>query len=102
MDFLRQLAYKNDTLTEYFDKYDEPNSECSDDDSDSVYSGQCSRSPTPNADLQTDASNSLTQSQSTLCKKCLTRPFSIVLIPCGHVCCEDCWDEQSSSRLPDI
>lgn len=88
MDFLRQLAYKNDTVTEAFDKYDEPN-----------YSEQYSRSSTPN-ELQTDESNALTQSQTTLCKKCLTRPFSIVLIPCGHLCCEECWDEQQYGNKP--
>lgn len=88
MDFLRQLAYKNVVITEQFNNMDEPNSACSDDESDpESESGESSGASTQSSSQPSASQN--------MCQICSIRPFSMVLIPCGHLCCEQCWDEHA-------
>lgn len=95
MDFLRQLAYTNKLIIDSFDNIDEPNSECSNSECSDTESVDSAASTSSAMSNQTDCSQSSSLFPFNLCKNCRLTQYSIVLILCGHLCCEPCFEKHA-------
>lgn len=91
-DFLRQLAYKNKSVTELFDMdIDSGLDENSENDlSDNEFSDQSSAS---------EYSQPVSSQPSVGCKKCESRPYTLVVVPCGHLFCSECWEKHEADYI---
>lgn len=89
MDFLRQLAYKNKDFTDTFDNFTLDVGFCSD-------AENSDYDDTQSDDGISTISSQSSSSKSSNCKKCDIELYSIVLFPCGHVCCCKCWEKHEN------